>query len=113
LQKNQHLSPSLQKKETLRVGANRGKPGHGFKNDGVTKQDGNTKNLIFDEAHMLRYLTSVLTLYPGDVVVTGTPDGVGAARRPPEYLKPGDEVVIEIEGIGVLKTPMRAASERK
>ncbi|MEK7831187.1 MAG: fumarylacetoacetate hydrolase family protein [Acidobacteriota bacterium] len=81
--------------------------------NGVVKQDGNTKMLIFDEAHMIRYLTSILTLYPGDVVVTGTPDGVGTARRPPEYLKPGDEVVIEIEGIGVLKTPMRAASERK
>ena len=81
--------------------------------NGVTKQDGNTKMLIFDEAHMIRYLTSILRLYPGDVVVTGTSDGVGTARRPPEYLKPGDEVVIEIEGIGVLKTPMRAASERK
>jgi 2-keto-4-pentenoate hydratase/2-oxohepta-3-ene-1,7-dioic acid hydratase in catechol pathway len=45
--------------------------------------------------------------------VTGTPDGVGAARKPPEFLKPGDEVVIEIEGIGTLRTPMRAASERK
>lgn len=79
--------------------------------NGVTKQDGNTKMLIFDEAHMIRYLTSILTLYPGDVVVTGTPDGVGTARRPPEYLKPGDEVVIEIEGIGTLKTPMRAATK--
>ena len=68
------------------------------------------KNLIFDEALMLRYRTSIRRLYPGDVIVTGTPDGVGAARKPPEFLKPGDEVTIEIEGIGALKTPMRAAT---
>ena len=46
--------------------------------NGVVKQDGNTKNLIWDEAHMVRYLTSILTLYPGDVISSGTPDGVGA-----------------------------------
>ena len=79
--------------------------------NGVVKQDGNTKNLIFDEAHMIRYLSSVLTLYPGDVIVTGTPEGVGAARKPPEFLKPGDEITIEIKGIGILKTPMRAAQK--
>ena len=77
--------------------------------NGVTKQDGNTRDLIYDEAHMIRFLTSVLTLYPGDVIATGTPDGVAAGRRPPEFLKPGDVVEIEIEGIGMLKTPMKAA----
>jgi 2-keto-4-pentenoate hydratase/2-oxohepta-3-ene-1,7-dioic acid hydratase in catechol pathway len=77
--------------------------------NGVTKQDGNTKNLIWDEAHMIRFLTSILTLYPGDVISSGTPDGVGAGRKPPEFLKPGDVVTIEIEGIGTLTTPMRAA----
>ena len=76
--------------------------------NGVVKQDGNTKNLIWDEAHMIRYLTSILTLYPGDVISSGTPDGVGAGRRPPEFLKPGDVVTIDIEGIGTLTTPMRA-----
>jgi 2-keto-4-pentenoate hydratase/2-oxohepta-3-ene-1,7-dioic acid hydratase in catechol pathway len=79
--------------------------------NGVTKQDGNSKDLIYDEAHMVRYLTSVMTLYPGDVISTGTPDGVGAARQPREFLKPGDLVEIEIEGIGKLVTPMKAASE--
>jgi 2-keto-4-pentenoate hydratase/2-oxohepta-3-ene-1,7-dioic acid hydratase in catechol pathway len=74
----------------------------------VVKQDGNTKNLIWDEAHMIRYLTSILTLYPGDVISSGTPDGVGAGRRPPEFLKPGDVVTIDIDGIGTLTTPMRA-----
>lgn len=76
--------------------------------NGVTKQDGNTKDMIYDEAHMIRFLTSVLTLYPGDLIATGTPDGVGRARNPPEYLKPGDVVEIEIEGIGTLRTPMEA-----
>jgi 2-keto-4-pentenoate hydratase/2-oxohepta-3-ene-1,7-dioic acid hydratase in catechol pathway len=77
--------------------------------NGVVKQDGSTKNLIWDEAHMVRYLTSILTLYPGDVISSGTPDGVGAGRKPPEFLKSGDVVTIEIEGIGTLKTPMAAA----
>ena len=77
--------------------------------NGVVKQDGNTANLIWDEAHMVRYLSSILTLYPGDVISSGTPDGVGAGRRPPEFLKPGDVVTIEIEGIGTLRTPMKAA----
>lgn len=76
--------------------------------NGVTKQDGNTRDMIYPEAHMIRFLTSVLTLYPGDVIATGTPDGVGRARNPPEYLKPGDVVEIEIEGIGTLRTPMEA-----
>src|SRR5215510_8993740 len=78
--------------------------------NGVVKQDGNTANLIWDEAHMVRYLSSILTLYPGDVISSGTPDGVGAGRRPPEFLKPGDVVTIEIEGIGTLRTPMKASS---
>ena len=51
---------------------------------------------------MMRYLTSILTLYPGDVISSGTPDGVGAGRKPPEFLKPGDVVTIEIDGIGTL-----------
>jgi len=78
--------------------------------NGVVKQDGNTSNWIWDEAHMIRYLASILTLYPGDVISSGTPDGVGAGRKPPEFLKPGDVVTIEIEGIGTLRTPMKAAS---
>jgi 2-keto-4-pentenoate hydratase/2-oxohepta-3-ene-1,7-dioic acid hydratase in catechol pathway len=77
--------------------------------NGVVKQDGNTKNLIWDEAHMIRFLSSTLTLYPGDVISSGTPDGVGAGRKPPEFLKAGDVVTIEINGIGTLRTPMAAA----
>jgi len=78
--------------------------------NGNVKQDGNTANWIWDEAHMVRYLTSILTLYPGDVISSGTPDGVGAGRKPPEFLKPGDVVTIEIDGIGMLRTPMRAGA---
>jgi 2,4-didehydro-3-deoxy-L-rhamnonate hydrolase len=77
--------------------------------NGTVKQDGNTANWIWDEAHMVRYLSSILTLYPGDVISSGTPDGVGAGRKPPEFLKPGDVVTIEIDGIGTLRTPMKAA----
>jgi 2-keto-4-pentenoate hydratase/2-oxohepta-3-ene-1,7-dioic acid hydratase in catechol pathway len=71
-------------------------------------QDGNSKDMIYDVPHQLRYITSIMTLYPGDVVSTGTPDGVGAGRKPPEFLKPGDVVSIEIEGIGKLVTPIQA-----
>ena len=78
--------------------------------NGAVKQDGHTSNFIWDEAHMVRYLTSILTLYPGDVISSGTPDGVGAGRKPPEFLKPGDVVTIEIDGIGTLRTPMKAAA---
>jgi len=79
--------------------------------NGVVKQDGHTKNLIWDEAHMIRFLSSILTLYPGDVISSGTPDGVGAGRKPPEFLKAGDVVTIEIEGIGTLTTPIRQAPQ--
>jgi len=78
-------------------------------NDRVV-QDATTEDMIYDVPRQLRYLTSILTLYPGDVVSTGTPDGVGAARKPPEFLKPGDVVSIEIEGIGKLVTPIKAGS---
>jgi 2-keto-4-pentenoate hydratase/2-oxohepta-3-ene-1,7-dioic acid hydratase in catechol pathway len=78
--------------------------------NGVVKQDQTTKDLIWNEGHLIKFLTSILTLYPGDVIATGTPSGTGAERN--EFLKPGDVVEIEIEGIGVLKTPMKAASER-
>jgi 2-keto-4-pentenoate hydratase/2-oxohepta-3-ene-1,7-dioic acid hydratase in catechol pathway len=77
--------------------------------NGVVKQDGNSRDMIWNEGHLIRFLTMIMTLYPGDVIVTGTPDGVGTARRPPEYLKPGDVVEMEIEGIGTLSTPMQAA----
>jgi 2-keto-4-pentenoate hydratase/2-oxohepta-3-ene-1,7-dioic acid hydratase in catechol pathway len=71
-------------------------------------QDGNTSDLIYDVEHIIAHTSAILTLYPGDCLLTGTPDGVGAGRTPPEFLKPGDTVSIEIEGIGTLRTPIRA-----
>lgn len=70
--------------------------------NGVVKQDSNTSQLVFDALDAVSDLSSILTLDPGDVIATGTPGGVGAARTPPEYLRPGDEVAVSIEGLGRL-----------
>jgi 2,4-diketo-3-deoxy-L-fuconate hydrolase len=80
--------------------------------NGVVKQDGNTSDMIYDVEHQVAYISSIMTLYPGDVISSGTVGGVGTARKPPEYLKPGDVVEIAIDGIGILKTPMAAMAER-
>ena len=66
--------------------------------NGETLQNGNTSQLIFNIPRLIAFLSSVFTLEPGDVVSTGTPAGVGAARKPPRYLKPGDQVSITVEG---------------
>ena len=70
--------------------------------NGVTMQDSNTKNLIFPVRRLVSILSEIMTLEPGDVVVSGTPEGVGHARRPPVWMKAGDYVEVEIEGLGVL-----------
>ncbi len=67
------------------------------------------KNLIFNTFDLIAYMSQVFTLEPGDVVSTGTPSGVGFARKPPVFLKPGDIVRIEISGLGVLENPVAAA----
>ncbi|MCC3860310.1 fumarylacetoacetate hydrolase family protein [Pseudemcibacter aquimaris] len=79
--------------------------------NGIEKQNGNSKDMIHNEERLLRHVTSILTLYPGDVVLTGTPAGVGSARTPPEFLKPGDVVEMSIEGIGTMITPITAEEE--
>jgi 2-keto-4-pentenoate hydratase/2-oxohepta-3-ene-1,7-dioic acid hydratase in catechol pathway len=76
--------------------------------NGETMQDSNTEQMIFNVPQIIGYLSRVMTLEPGDVVFTGTPPGVGMARKPPVYLKGGDVVEIEIEGIGVLRNPVQA-----
>jgi 2-keto-4-pentenoate hydratase/2-oxohepta-3-ene-1,7-dioic acid hydratase in catechol pathway len=68
--------------------------------NGELRQDGNTDDLVYRFSEMIEELTTVFTLEPGDVLATGTPAGVGGARQPPLYLKIGDVVRIEIEGIG-------------
>ncbi len=76
--------------------------------DGETLQSSNTRELIFKIPELVEFISSVMTLEPGDVISTGTPAGVGFARKPPRYLKPGDEVVIRIAGIGELRNPVVA-----
>jgi 2-keto-4-pentenoate hydratase/2-oxohepta-3-ene-1,7-dioic acid hydratase in catechol pathway len=71
--------------------------------NGEVMQDGNTRDMIFDIPTIIESLSGGLTLEPGDIISTGTPSGVGFARVPPVYLKPGDKVEGEVEGIGVLQ----------
>jgi 2-keto-4-pentenoate hydratase/2-oxohepta-3-ene-1,7-dioic acid hydratase in catechol pathway len=77
--------------------------------NGVVKQDGNTSQMYFKVPRLLAELSLGLTLEPGDILATGTPPGIGHARKPPEYLKPADVLESEIEGIGVLRNPIQAA----
>ena len=74
--------------------------------NGETVQDWNTNDMIFDVPTVIEFLSGSTTLMPGTVILTGTPHGVGLARKPPLYLKDGDEVIIEIEGIGQLVNPV-------
>jgi 2-keto-4-pentenoate hydratase/2-oxohepta-3-ene-1,7-dioic acid hydratase in catechol pathway len=76
--------------------------------NGESMQNSNTRELIFNIPALVAYLSSVVTLEPGDIVSTGTPAGVGFARRPPRWLRPGDEVVISIQGLGELRNPVVA-----
>ncbi|MCB1485448.1 MAG: fumarylacetoacetate hydrolase family protein [Hyphomicrobiaceae bacterium] len=68
--------------------------------NGVSKQRGSTSTMIFNIPELLAYVTEFMVLEPGDVITTGTPPGVGAARKPPEYLKPGDVMTLKIEKLG-------------
>ena len=76
--------------------------------NGEQKQSSNTSQLIFGVGEIIEYLSAGMTLEPGDVVFTGTPAGVGGTRRPPEFLKAGDVVRVEISGLGVLENPVEA-----
>lgn len=76
--------------------------------NGEVLQCSNTRELIFKIPALVEYLSSVFTLEPGDIIATGTPAGVGFARRPPRYLRAGDEVVVSIEGLGELRNPVVA-----
>jgi 2-keto-4-pentenoate hydratase/2-oxohepta-3-ene-1,7-dioic acid hydratase in catechol pathway len=74
--------------------------------NGKTMQDSNTKQMIFSVWEVVSYLSQVFTLEPGDLIYTGTPPGVGFARKPPLFLKPGDVCEVEIDGLGVLRNPV-------
>lgn len=75
---------------------------------GEMLQNSNTRHLIFDIPTLIEHLSSVFTLEPGDVISTGTPAGVGFARKPPRYLKAGDYCTVYVEGIGELRNPVVA-----
>lgn len=76
--------------------------------NGVVEQSSDTGNMIFDIPTLINYASTIFTLAPGDVIVTGTPAGVGFSRKPPKFMKPGDTVEVEIEGIGILRNPVIA-----
>jgi len=76
--------------------------------NGVERQRGNTRTLVFDCADLLAYISTFTVLRPGDLVLTGTPGGVGMAMDPPAFLADGDVVETEVEGIGVLTNTVRS-----
>ena len=77
--------------------------------NGRTVQDSNTDQMVFTVAEIIAYISQAITLEPGDLILTGTPSGVGFARKPPLFLQPGDEITIEIDGVGALTNPVRSA----
>jgi 2,4-didehydro-3-deoxy-L-rhamnonate hydrolase len=74
--------------------------------NGRTLQDDSTSDWLFPLPHLISFLSQVMTLEPGDIVSTGTPAGVGLFQKPPVFMKPGDMIEIEAEGIGVLRNPI-------
>lgn len=77
-----------------------------FRLNGKTMQDSSTKQMIFGVAELIEYLSRYFTLEPGDIIATGTPPGVGFARKPPVYLQDGDIAEVEIAGLGILSNPV-------
>jgi len=77
---------------------------------GETMQDANTADMVFTVPELISYISSIMTLEPGDVIATGTPAGVGFARTPPRYLRAGDEVQVFIQSIGCLTNPVEIES---
>ena len=78
-----------------------------FRLNGETLQDSNTDQLIFKIPELIEFLSRIITLEPGDIIATGTPPGVGFARKPPIFMKPGDVAEVEIEGLGTLSNPIQ------
>ena len=74
--------------------------------NGEVMQDSNTSNMIFGVREIVAFVSQAITLEPGDLIITGTPAGVGAFRDPPVWLQPGDEITIEVEGVGSITNPV-------
>ena len=77
--------------------------------NGTQMQSGNTKTFIFDVRYLVSYLSNLITLSPGDLIATGTPPGVGFARKPPVFLQPGDTCRLEITGLGQIENGVKEA----
>jgi 2-keto-4-pentenoate hydratase/2-oxohepta-3-ene-1,7-dioic acid hydratase in catechol pathway len=77
--------------------------------NGTVKQDGNTRDMIYPVEAIIEWVSKGMTLLPGTLIASGTPDGVGFARTPPEYLQPGDVMESEVEGIGLLRNRIISA----
>lgn len=75
---------------------------------GERLQNSNTRELIFKIPRLIEYVSMAVTLEPGDIISTGTPGGCGFARKPPRFLKPGDEVIVRVQGLGELRNPVVA-----
>jgi 2-keto-4-pentenoate hydratase/2-oxohepta-3-ene-1,7-dioic acid hydratase in catechol pathway len=78
--------------------------------NGTTLQDANTRDMIFDVATLIQVSSEAMALAPGDIIISGTPAGIGLARKPPVFMKPGDTCEVEIEGIGILRNGIRDES---
>ncbi len=78
--------------------------------NGETVQDGSTSQMIFGVAETIAFLSQIMTLEPGDIIATGTPAGVGGSRTPPLFLKTGDVVEVEVDGVGTLRNPVAPAA---
>jgi len=77
--------------------------------NGEVMQDSNTANMVFGVAEVIAFISQGITLEPGDLILTGTPAGVGAFREPKVWMQPGDEITIEIDGVGSITNPVVAA----
>jgi 2-keto-4-pentenoate hydratase/2-oxohepta-3-ene-1,7-dioic acid hydratase in catechol pathway len=78
--------------------------------NGEVMQDGNTNDMVYSIPQLIAFISQAFTLEPGDLILTGTPPGVGAGRTPPIFLKDGDIVTVSVEGIGTISNPCRVLS---
>ena len=81
-----------------------------LKLNGKTMQKGNTNKMIFSVEHIVSYLSNFMTLHPGDIITTGTPPGVGMARKPQIFLKSDDEMILTIDGLGTQRQKVISSS---
>ncbi|MEQ6332688.1 fumarylacetoacetate hydrolase family protein [Sphingobium sp. MK2] len=80
--------------------------------NGQVMQSANTADLIFPVGRIISYLSEIMTLFPGDIIASGTPEGVGHARKPPLFMKPGDVIEVEIEKVGLISNRIVPGSQR-